>query len=124
MKQYLSIDLTRGDSKPWPWFLQALGYVLPKANPDLDPFIDQAKTWWLEVDESGSPLREIGFDHAGVPIVLAPVAGNFGFLIDAGDDWSEYPVDPSITDEQFDTVWNDLWSEFAAVHERNTVAGG
>jgi hypothetical protein len=70
---------------PWPspqtdpWWIRALVWILPSANPDVEQHILRTHFWWLEIDEDGNPLREIGFQEDGEAIVLAPVGGNWDF---------------------------------------------
>jgi len=73
--------------------LGALRCLLPSANPDLDDLIAVARVWWLEIEDSGEPLREIGFAASGEPIVLGPIGHNMGFLVEASDDWSQSTCD-------------------------------
>lgn len=118
-ERYLEIDTgpPTGDTK-LPMWVRLLQKVLPSANPDLEQLIGQAQVWWLEVDDDGEPLREIGFDPNGQAIVLGPVEGNFGFLIDAGN-WNDSTQDSLRASREFDAVWTSLWPRFADLDERN-----
>lgn len=90
-----------------------LGAVLPRANPDIERLIEQASIWWLEIEETGEPNREIGFSDAGVPIVLGPVGRNHGYLVDASDDWSGSTDDSPDAAAAFETTWAGIWPRFA-----------
>jgi HEAT repeat protein len=69
-------------------------------------------SWWLELDETGAPLREIGFDEHGRPVVLGPVGRNEGMMTDACDDWSDSNEDSAAAAEGFDGTWSSLWPTF------------
>lgn len=118
--RYLEIDTgpPRGDVAKL-WWVRVLTWLVPAANPDLEPYIDRTQTWWLEIDDDGQPLREIGFDARGKAIVLGPVEGNFGYLIDASDDWSDPKEDSEVAAQNFNTVWNMLWPEFERLDQSN-----
>ena len=102
-----------------PLWLRVLELALPNGNPDLGDLYEQARFWWLEVDDSGLPLREIGFDSLGIPIVLGPVEGNYGFLLDACDDWSDETGDLEVDGQLFAETWDRLWPRFAALDAKN-----
>ena len=111
--RYLVIDTgpPRGETS-MPWWFRILRRLLPPANPDLEPYFSRTQIWWLEIDDGGMPLREIGFDEDGEAIVLGPVEGNYGFLIDASDDWSDSKEDSPEAARDFDAVWDSLWPKF------------
>lgn len=118
--RYLEID-TGPPSVNWklPWWVKILQFIIPTANPDLEPLFDQTQIWWLEIDDLGEPKREIGFDSSGKAIVLGPVNGNFGFLIDAADYWGDATEDSVKAAKNFDVEWNALWPSFEMIHKRN-----
>lgn len=123
--RYLEIDtgpvITRGKI---PWWEQLLRWVVPAANPDLEPYFDKVHVWWLEIEDNGEPLREIGFDENGDAIVLAPIEGNFGFLLDASDDWSDSTEDSFKAAEKFDRAWTSLWFKFEELDRHNRLEDG
>jgi len=92
--------------------LGALRALLPCANPDLDELMVAARFWWLEIDESGAPVREIGFSASGDPIVLGPVGRNMGYLVDSSDDWSSFTCDCEEAKKDFDSTWQALLPRF------------
>lgn len=87
--------------------------ILPRANPDMEHLISQARVWWLEIEDSGEPAREIGFSETGEPIVIGPIGRNFGYLVDASDDWSSSTDDSPEVAAHFEATWARLWPRFA-----------
>jgi hypothetical protein len=114
--KYLELDTGRSRARrPLPWWIKVLQFIIPAANPDLAPYMDRARIWWIEIDDNGLPLREIGFDPGGLAVVLGPVSGNHGFLLDSSDDTIEALVaDEKLEShkaaERFDAEWNSLWT--------------
>lgn len=106
------------DPRP-PWWMRLLLFIVPAGNPDLEKYYIDIEHWWLEISDAGEPLREIGFDANGKAIVLAPVEGNFGMLIDASDDWSGSDGDSIEAAERFEAVWQELWPTFSQIDRRN-----
>ena len=113
--RYLEIDLDPASDAPLPWWARLLASVAPAANPDLDSLYPRARSWWLEITDTGAPVREIGFDSERNPIVLGPLGRNFGFLIDSSDDWSSSDADSLIAAERFDATWEALLPHFAHI---------
>ena len=106
------------------WWEQLLRWVVPAASPDLEPYFGKVRVWWLEIEDNGEPLREIGFDENGDAIVLGPVEGNYGLLLDASDDWSDSTEDSFNAAEEFDRVWITLWPKFEELDRHNRVKDG
>jgi hypothetical protein len=120
--RYLEIDTGQpSNGMKTPLWVQFLEWILPKANPDIGSYFRNTKIWWLEVDESGLPHREIGFDANGDAIVLGPIDGNYGFLLDASDDWSNSNADSPIAAEKFEDVWVALWPKFEELDRSNRL---
>ena len=109
--------------EPLPWWARLPKKVIPDGNPDIGHLYQDTHYWWLEIDDAGAPLREIGFDENGAPVVLAPVEGNYGMLIDASDDWSDSVLDAPELAKEFENVWRELWPKFADVDRCNGGSG-
>jgi hypothetical protein len=99
---------------------RALESLLPHANPDLHPLLADVCVWWLEIEDTGEPTREIGFSAAGAPIVLCPVGSNTGVLVDAADDWSTSTADSAEAAARFEATWSALWPHFAHLDDRGS----
>jgi hypothetical protein len=114
--RYLRIDVgswPESDLPTWQSRLESvLRRVLPSSSPDLEHFYSQAAHWWLEIDDAGLPVREIGFHDDGTPIVIGPVGDNIGFLIDSSDDWSHSTEDSDEAAEGFERAWNEVRPRF------------
>lgn len=83
---------------------RAIRALIPAANPDLESKFADVRLWWVEINEHGMPQREIGFDVAGSPIVLAPDDRNTGFWTDSAMVFS--PQDFEAVDQaSFDSAW-------------------
>jgi hypothetical protein len=57
--------------------------VSPTVNPDFENLYPSVRQWWVEVDDSGIPQREIGFAEPSVAVVAGPLGGNAGFWTDS-----------------------------------------
>jgi hypothetical protein len=101
---------------PLPWWARVLRRIIPAANPDFEPRYGDVTLWWVEIDESGLPQREIGFDAAGLPIVVGPFERNYGFWTDSAMTFNvgEYK---HLSQTEFDEHWESFartWSSALA----------
>jgi hypothetical protein len=94
--------------RPDPWqvrVLRSLLFFIPKANPDNESLYPLVRKWYLELDDSNLPVREIGLGENEVPLFAAPDQRNYGFWTDSSE-----PVDAEwlqpISAEEFHRVWN------------------
>lgn len=86
-----------------------LQLILPVANPDFDNKIDSVFTWLIEFSEDGIPLKEIGLDINGKPIVKMPYRRNIGYWVDIGMHISKFKKRfqvEEITQANFNNIWN------------------
>lgn len=92
---------------------RVLRKLIPLANPDFDRGYALVRKWWVEVDETGTPQRELGFDAHGSVIVASPLGDNFGFWTDSTMTFNpdEYKVIP---DEEFGSAWSLFEGQWAA----------
>ena len=87
-----------------------LSKVLPNANPDFGPIYPQVTYWHLEI-QGTKPIREIGFNRSGEPVVLGPFGANYGM-------WTDSPVliepsdYPSVSKDLFVVDWLSLSTRF------------
>ena len=93
-------------------FTTILMTIIPKANPAFDGKIGEVKEWILEVDdEEGTPIREIGLDERGVPVMIMPWKDNYGF-------WTDSPVKVDQLAKSTEMIFSDKeeferhWNEF------------
>jgi hypothetical protein len=118
--RYLEIKTGPWGSEPLPWWCRILQKIIPAANPDLERYYPSARSWWLEIDETGKPRREIGFDADMQPVVLGPIGRNFGFLVDSSDDWTSSHEDSSEAASEFQKRWEQLWPRFRHLENENS----
>lgn len=82
-------------------------FFIPRANPDNEKLYRLVKKWYLELNESGIPVREIGLDSSGEPLFGAPDARNFGFWTDSTQVFQKDQMCPVRPDE-FEALWNEV----------------
>ncbi len=54
--------------------------IEPQINPDFHDKYDSVVYWWLELNKNEIPIREIGFNDLGEPIVIGPYGMNKGLF--------------------------------------------
>ncbi|MCK6610375.1 MAG: hypothetical protein L6Q78_04975 [Bacteroidia bacterium] len=64
--------------------------IFPAANPDFDPKINSVNTWLLEFNEEGIPVKEIGLNNNGKPIIKMPYKDNVGYWTDIGMHFNKF----------------------------------
>lgn len=103
----------------WNGIAFVLEKVIPAANPELSKIHERVVFWWIEANEDGEPVREIGFDERKEAIVLGPIGDNYGMVTDSplrfedGKNLKEIEVG-------FEKLWNRLYSEFSYLEESKT----
>jgi hypothetical protein len=122
--RYLEIKTGPWREEPLPWWCRVLQKIIPAANPDLERLYSRTRKWWLELDDSGKPLREIGFDTDMKPFVIGPVGRNFGFLVDSSDDWSTSREDSPEAAAGFEKAWQELWPSFEHLNREGSEPDG
>lgn len=86
--------------------LRVLFFFIPKANPDNEKLYRFVKKWYLELDDSGIPVREIGVDSNGNPLFGAPDNRNVGFWTDSAEVFQKDRVCP-IRAQEFEALWSE-----------------
>ena len=82
----------------------SLLWFIPRANPNNEPLYPRVSRWFLELDETGQPVREIGLDASGTPLFSAPNKRNFGFFTDSSAKFSATDLVP-IDKDEFQSLW-------------------
>lgn len=98
------------DFGPDPWharLLRLLLFFTPRANPDNEPMYPYVKRWYLELDDSVVPAREIGVDSEGKPLFGAPDKRNAGFWTDTTEKFKQAHLHP-IPAEEFERLWHEV----------------
>ena len=87
-------------------FWRALLFFIPRASPDHEPLYRRVKKWYLELDDSGVPVREIGLDADGQALFGAPDDRNFGFWTDSKEAFQQDQLSP-MPAEEFERLWRE-----------------
>jgi hypothetical protein len=90
-----------------PLVARVLKMLLPAANPELDGAYKWVCLWWIEIDDQGTPQREIGFDSAGSPVVAGPFGPNMGYWTDSPMTF-EHGEYEAVSPDSFERVWSSV----------------
>jgi hypothetical protein len=88
----------------------------PRANPDFEDAYYKVVKWWVEVDPTGMPQRELGCDAAGEALVAGPFGRNMGFWTDSHMvfDFRDYKLVPL---DEFESAWSSFESSHGEAGE-------
>ena len=84
--------------------IRILLWFLPRANPDYERLFPRVAKWFLEVDDSGKPCREIGLDRTGAPLFAMPDDRNFGYFADSDATFAQADLTPA-DQSDFERMW-------------------
>jgi hypothetical protein len=87
--------------------IKTLLFFIPAANPHSERLYPQVKKWLVEVDDDGSPNREVALDSEGRALFCAPDGRDFGFWTDSNVTLAGDALDP-ITVEEFERRWAEV----------------
>jgi hypothetical protein len=110
-----SLGIGQRRSHRHPILRRLLRLVLPVANPDFESLYPSVQLWWVELNASGVPQREVGFNASGEPVVAGPLGQNFGF-------WTDSPMTfsvgehPQVAEQAFAEVWASFERRWNAHH--------
>lgn len=84
-------------------------WFIPSPNRKNEQKFHLLNEWLLEFDDKGEPLREIGLDKSGKPIIKCAVDNSdYGFWLDTNMRYEDFlDKDSSIIDEKY---FNSAWS--------------
>jgi len=88
-------------------FWRTLLFFIPRASPDHERLYRHVRKWYLELDDSGVPVREIGLDADGQPLFGAPDDRNLGFWTDSDGPFERDKLSP-IPAEEFERRWHEV----------------
>jgi len=114
-RRYIATHLAtdwRAPSAAQAWAERLLTLLLPRANPDYADQYTRIRVWWLEVDEAGAPLRELGLDAAGEPVVGGPIGDNAGFWAESAMVFDQPPYE-EVGRAAFEAAWEKLRARWA-----------
>jgi hypothetical protein len=106
--------------RPADWrmkLVSTLLWFIPRSNPDFEIHFSRVRRWYLEVDDSGLPSRELGVDERGTPITAGPWERNSGFWTDFGE-----PLPVERTEEIAKDVFEAMWDRFTDLQARQSKA--
>lgn len=84
--------------------LRVLLFFIPRGSPDHEKLYPLVRKWYLEIDETGDPVREIGLDAEGRPLFGAPDDRNLGFWTDSPKEFQPSEL-YSMLAEEFEKLW-------------------
>ena len=84
--------------------IKAVLFFIPAANPDSEWLYPKVKRWILEVEDDGTPAREVALDEEGRVLFRAPQGRNVGFWTDSDAKFTEADL-VAISSEQFEESW-------------------
>ncbi|MCP5531160.1 MAG: hypothetical protein H7A44_12050 [Opitutaceae bacterium] len=79
-------------------------FFIPAANPHAEPQFPKVKKWLLEVDDDGTPLREVGLDAEGSPIFRMLDGDDYGFWSDSNVSFTKENL-TLIAAAEFEDAW-------------------
>ena len=82
---------------------------LDRLNPNPDYDLSLVHEWLLEFDDNDAPLRELGLDLNGEPILAGPNDRNYGFWLDTNMGYNDFEGS-EISEHQFNAKWN-TWAK-------------
>lgn len=88
----------------WEKLIKRALFFVPFANPDTEPLFPRVKKWFLELDDSGVPIREVGVDEEGRVLFRMPDERNYGFWTDSAVSLAGDVLEP-VTQEEFESLW-------------------
>jgi hypothetical protein len=80
-------------------------FFIPRANQDNEKLYSQVKLWLLEVNDDGTPNREVALNKNKEPIFSAPNERNYGLWTDSSNILSPESLDP-IESSYFEEMWD------------------
>lgn len=99
------------ETRTWQFFERVLAAIMPMANPDFGGRYGEVRKWWLEIDETGQPRRELGFNAAGAVIVAGPLGENLGYWTDNEVSF-KVEENPKVGAAAFESAWQSFAIEF------------
>jgi hypothetical protein len=84
-------------------------FWIPDGIPDYKNKMHLIQEWFIEFDDRGDPVREIGLDSNGIPIVAGPDDRNYGFWMDTNCTIVDFPNDEAVDENEFIKLWNNYY---------------
>ena len=110
MRYYSTVLATNFPASDWRVQLfYLLFFFIPRANPEFEPLFRKVRCWYVEIDDAGNAVRELGLNEDGTPITAGPWLRNYGFWTD-----SPGPFPTESAEELSQVKFDQAWTFFAA----------
>lgn len=86
-------------------------WFIPQPNRENEKNFHLLSEWFIEFDDDGYPIREIGIDKSGQPILASDVwDGTFGYWLDTNMMYEDFldAEGSEIEKEEFVNMWNKI----------------
>jgi hypothetical protein len=94
------------EREPWQVrVLRAVLWFIPRASPDNERLYSRVRSWAIEIDAAGKPIREVGVDQSGAALFRAPDDRNHGFWTDSPMTFTLSDLD-SMSESEFEQLWS------------------
>jgi hypothetical protein len=83
--------------------------IFPSPNKENEAKFYLVKEWYIEFDDAGYPIREIGLDQAGMPVVASDIEdGTYGYWLDTNMLYVDFLGSDSaeIQATEFQAMWS------------------
>ena len=84
--------------------IEALLFFIPRGNRDNEKLYPQVRLWLLEVNDDGTPNREVALNENKEPIFSAPNERNYGLWTDSPTIFGTDSLEP-IEQSYFEEMW-------------------
>jgi len=91
--------------------LRKVLWFIPSPNRENEKKFHLLYKWLIEFDDDGFPVREIGIDKSGQPILASDTEdGTFGFWLDTNMKYSDFLDSESSVIDNIEFM--DIWDKF------------
>ena len=88
---------------------RSIFWFIPNPNRENEKKFHLLNEWYLEFNEDDEPVREIGIDKTGCPILTSDIDdGTYGFWLDTDMHYNDFFDKESnvISEADFNEMWN------------------
>ena len=109
LKTVKSTSWPEKQSSPEPTIEKLLTKLFLSPNKENEAKFYLVKEWYIEFDDAGYPIREIGLDQAGMPVVASDIEdGTYGYWLDTNMLYADFLGSDSaeIQATEFQAMWS------------------